>query len=475
MILRAALLVLLLAGPLSTRCLPANLRAGAATANITPPLGIEINGGTRPDIAVEVHDELLARALVLDDGTRQLAIVVVDNCLIDRPVFDAAKALVHQHTGIPSNHVCLAATHTHSAGSVVGAHLSEPDPEYRAWLPRRIADAVRLATRRLAPAEIAWGSGSVPQHVFNRRVTVKPGVTYTNLLGHVGDRAKMNWSSPEPAVDDAFTGPVDPELFVVNVRHADGRPLALLANYSLHYVGGVGPGHLSADYFGVFAFRMSELLDTARQDPPFVAMLSNGTSGDINNLDYRRSAPARKPYEQIRRVAEDVAQETLRVLQGLHDRHVPQLILQATHADLEIPVRKPDAAELSRARGLLHGRDRRELRTWTEIYAREQLLLADLPDRLSLPLQVFRIGALAIAQWPGEIFAVSGLDLKRRSPGQPLFNMSLANGWYGYIPPPEQHALGAYETWRGRTSPLATNAIPQITREFIRLLSSLGP
>ena len=114
--------------------------------------------------------------------------------------------------------------------------------------------------------------------------------------------------------------------------------------------------------------------------------------------------------------------------------------------------------------------DRLKLRTWPEFYAREQLILAAYPDQASLPLQVFRIGELAIAQWPGEIFAVSGLDLKRRSPVKPLFNISLANGWYGYIPPPEQHALGAYETWRGRTSPLEINAIPMMTEAFLDLL-----
>ncbi len=53
--------------------LAGELRAGAATSNITPPLGIEINGGTAPVIATHVHDELHARALVLDDGSTRLA------------------------------------------------------------------------------------------------------------------------------------------------------------------------------------------------------------------------------------------------------------------------------------------------------------------------------------------------------------------------------------------------------------------
>src|SRR4030095_11470543 len=131
-----------------------------------------------------------------------------------------------------------------------GVHLAEADQDYRAWLPRRIADVVRVAVNRLAPARIAWGSWGVPQHVFCRRVSIKSGVVYTNLLGQTGDRVKMNWSSPQPDVDGDFAAATDPEFFVLSVQHTNGRPLALLANYSLHYVGGVGPGHLSADYYG---------------------------------------------------------------------------------------------------------------------------------------------------------------------------------------------------------------------------------
>ena len=262
-------------------------------------------------------------------------------------------------------------------------------------------------------------------------------------------------------------------MFVLSVQHADGRPLSLLANYSLHYVGGTGPGHLSADYFGVFCERMTELLGAEKQEPPFVALMSNGTSGDINNNDFRKARPPLKPYEQIRIVAEDVAREVQRVVKTLTYRN--DLKLSTASTEPEIAVRKPSPAEVERARGIVGERDRLKLRTWTEIYAREQLILAEYPDRLALPLQVFRIGDLAVAQWPGEIFAISGLDLKQRSSVKPLFNISMANGWYGYIPPPEAHAAGSYETWRGRTSPLATNAIPEITDAFLKLLEAGKP
>jgi hypothetical protein len=446
------------------------LRAGAAKTCITPPLDTLIYGGIVADRARYVHDDLFVRALVLDDGGTRLAFAVVDTCVLDRPVFDEAKRLVRQHTGLPPEAVMLSCSHTHSGGSACGGHLVEADEAYRRWLPGRISDAVRGAVSNLAPAQVGWGSGSLPQHVFCRRLLLKDGITYTNLLGLTNDRAKMNWDSPHPA-DGEPTGPVDPEVFVLSVRHADGRPLALLANYSLHYVGDVSPGHISADYFGVFADRMQQLLGADRQDPPFVGILCNGTSGDINNINPKTGGKDQPPYTQIRLVAEDLAQETLRTLRKM--THRGDVKLAAALRECSVATRRPSSADLEQARAVVAGRPVEALKTWPEDYAREQILLADWPAQVSLPLQAFRIGKLAVAGWPGEIFAVTGLDLKHRSPVKPLINVGLANGWYGYIPPPEQHALGAYETWRMRTSPLETHAIPKLTRALLQLLEEL--
>jgi len=437
------------------------LKAGAAKTCITPPLGAIINGELGPRVAHRIHDDLFVRALALDDGANRLAFAVVDTCVLDRPVCDEAKQLIQRHTGLPPDHVLISAVHTHSGGSVCGAHLSEADEPYRRSLPPRIADAVCCAVNNLAPAQLAWGSGSVPQHVFCRRLFVKAGATYTNQIGQTTDRAKMNWDSPHPA-DGEPTGPTDPEVFVLSIQRADGRPLALLANYSLHYVGDVGPGDISADYFGAFANRISELLGA---DASFVGILSNGTSGDINNWDPKVGPNSPAPYTRIRKVADDVAQEVLRVVQRMQYRHdVP---LRTALRECVVATRRPTAAEVEQARAVIAGRALDKLRGWLDNNAREQILLAGYPAEVSMPLQVFRIGDLAIAAWPGEIFAASGLELKRH---KPLFNIELANGWYGYIPPVEQFPLGAYETWRMRTSFLETNAIPKMMACFEELL-----
>src|SRR5690606_16495832 len=105
------------------------------------------------------------------------------------------------------------------------------------------------------------------------------------------------------------------EVYFVSVQSVEGRPIALLANYSLHYVGGVPRDHISSDYFGVFAEQMNRLIGDDKGG--FVAMLSNGTSGDINNINFRGPAERMGSYQKMQIVARDVAQEVFKQYQKI--------------------------------------------------------------------------------------------------------------------------------------------------------------
>jgi hypothetical protein len=85
-----------------------------------------------------------------------------------------------------------------------------------------------------------------------------------------------------------------------------------------------------------------------------------------------------------------------------------------------------------------------------------------------------RIGDLAIAAIPCEVFVEIGLAIKQKSPFQQTFTIELANGCNGYLPTPEQHRLGGYETWRARSSYLEIEAAPKIFETVMDLLGTLS-
>ena len=453
-------------------------RAGASTSNITPSLGAGIVGNFGdPPPAKHIHDELHARSLVLDDGATQLLFVVVDNLQVPREVLDEAKRRIQEATGLPTSHMLISAIHTHSAPSAQGAtkaerrgwNVGKPFDSYQQFLISRIADGAQRAFNNLEPAYIGWGVGSVPQHVFNRRWITK----HLNVSPYGDmDKARMNPGVGNPDLVKP-AGPTDPEVSFISVKSVDGKPIALLANYSLHYVGGIPKNDISADYFAVFADRIQKLLGADRQDPPFVGILSNGTSGDINNINFKGPTEKRAPYEKMRIVAEDVAQEVFRVSKTLE--YHPWVPLEAAQTELTLNTRKVSPELLEASREILARPDTAKPlhHSLEKTYAAHALLFdREWPDQIDVILQAFRIGDLGIAAIPFEVFAETGLEIKADSPFKSTFTMELANGAYGYLPTPEQHELGGYETWLG-TNKVEKNASRKIVTEIMKLLDQL--
>ncbi|MCE6990161.1 neutral/alkaline non-lysosomal ceramidase N-terminal domain-containing protein [Dyadobacter sp. CY323] len=445
-------------------------RAGAATSIISPKIGTSNNGNMQDVTIKSIHDETMARSIVLDDGDTRLAIVVSDLCMVSREILDVAKRRASEITKIPAANMLMSATHTHSAGTACGVFQSEPDSEYVKFLSERIADAVIRANHNLAPARIGWGVGNEPSQVFNRRWKMKPGTPIINPFGKE-DQVKMNPGIGNPNLLEP-SGPTDPELPILSIQTPAGQPIALLANYSLHYVGGVGAGEVSADYYGMFAERMKQMLSAEGQDPAFVAIMSNGTSGNINNVNFggKLTAPA-KPYEKMRAVANVVAAEAFKVYQNI--KYQDWVSLSSVQKEITLGVRKPAADEVTRAKDIIAKAKKPVMTSMEEIYAKETMAMKDYPDQVKLILQAFRIGDLAITAIPCEVFVEIGLDIKKRSPFKPTFSISLANGYNGYLPTPEHHKLGGYETWRAKSSYLEVDASAKITESLFELLGKL--
>lgn len=456
----------------------AEFKAGAHAQDISPTqFPTPVNGGMKANFAKGISDPLHARCLALHDGKRALVYVVVDACMIPRQMCEEAKATASKATGIPAEHMLISATHTHSAGTLAPVFQSDPDPEYVKTVAPRIAAGIVQAVKNMEPAEFGWAFGSNPAHVFNRRWHMKEGQYYENPFGITTDRARMNPGVVNPTVS-VPTAPVDQDVAILAVRAlADGRPLSVLANYSLHYVGG-NPA-ISADYFGAFAREIGVRLgadDTRYQGKPaFVGIMSNGTSGNINNINYGSSLRyKRNPGEQINIVARSVADAAMGAYETIRWEKEPTLDSEET--DLQLAVRKGNAQELAQAREWMATVPKDKDGQWSDkkgVYARETVLLADYPDTVPVKLQAHRIGTLSVAAIPCEVFVQIGLQLKRTTPFTRHFTISLANGYNGYLPTEEDHAMGGYETWRARSSYLEVPAASKVTSQLETMLFTL--
>lgn len=471
-LMRSSIFPVLLFGLLqltATEGVARELRAGAVKVDITPKLGVSLDGPISKNGPVTgVNDRLHARALVFDDGSTRLAIVVCDACMIGRDVGDAAKEHVTATTGLPIDRMLISATHTHAAPRVAHIGTGPLDDEYHEQLARQIADAIIVAEKNLSPAKVGFGSFSRPDLIRCRRFVCEAGSVGVNPFGEASERIKSVSGRSSAVIGPA--GPIDPQISILSVRHADGTPLATLANFSVHYCGGYKRGIVSADYFGHFAQALEAALDTGGDHPPFVGIMSNGTSGNTGAIE--RGGKKYDPYEWLTLAGRMLANEALTVINDIEHRSDVTLTMQ--ESELELSVRRPGKERVAWAKQILANPGGPHPHRWSKIYAQEALHLSNYPTTKRIKLQAIRIGGIGIAAAPCEVFAETGLAIKKQSPLERTFTIELANGYGGYLPPAKQHELGGYETWPARSSFLEVDAEAKIRTELVALLTQVA-
>jgi neutral ceramidase len=336
-----------------------------------------------------------------------------------------------------------------------------------------VAASIINAHASLQPARFGAAAHPLPDEVFNRRWFLKPGKMPLNPFGRL-DQVKMN-PGTSPDVLDHPAGPTDPDITIISVQDTKRHPLALFANYSLHYVGGAPAGQMSADYFGEFARIMPSRV---RGDENFVAMMSNGTSGDINNIPFTATRPPREPFEQIRIVAQKAA-DTAWFAHRKIEKHESDVRLGMIQREVTLKYRRPAAEQVAEAKAVVAVKDKEavaKLPRLAQNYARNIIGAAEREEEtITVKLQAIRIGDLGVCGIPFETFVEIGLDLKKRSPFPQTMVIGLANARHGYLPTPEQHKLGGYETWIGTnqvqedTSVILTNHLLEMLGELKKL------
>ncbi len=394
--------------------LRAELRAGVARADITPPAGTEMWGyGNRQGTATGVRDLLYARALVLDDGKLAVALVTLDLGRTFGPAqMDAVRGRVRA-AGVAQ--VIFAASHTHS-GPVIQDQYADGPPAWEQKALDGIVAAVQEAHRRRAPARVgsAWGVAFIGH---DRR--------YARLDGSV----RMLWRN----ATGLPTYPVDPTVGVLRVDVDDdlgGQPIAVLVNYACHPVV-FGPDNLrfSADYPG----EMARVMEEAWGGRP-MAFFLQGAPGDIN--PFLDKTPLREnAEEQVRRVGQALGREAVRVSREITTHALPDAALGIAVEPLLFRPRY-DAEKL---RALLAASGSAQSAARLAAMTRPSYQLP------STTLVLRGAGReWAFVGMPGEPFVNFQLDLRARSPVTHTWFLGYTNGYFGYLPTLREAAAGGY-------------------------------
>ena len=428
------------------------MRVAFYECDITPPLGGNMPGGFRENRAMDVFEQLYAKAVVIEDEGKYAAIVSMDICGVGAEFHDVITKRVQEYTGIEPASVCIHAVHTHK-GAPIGNSPEvgqEYDEAYTDVCMRRAADAIILAYKRLRDGvEIKFGCGKVEGISYNRNYVVEGG--------------EIRSFGPGNKKFIRTLAGIDPDLPVVTF-HRDGEPIGAIISFACHQdctdraINGY-----SADYSGILARELKK-----KYGPDFVSVFLIGAAGDINH--FPNDPSVKLPPLWYREMGKIIAKEAIRVI-DTDSKPIGEGI-DVIKEEIELPIRYMDMHTACQ-----------QIKKWTDQDSMMRIL--NLAHYFTLDyyaktrkefdylwLQAIRVGNLCIYLSCGEIFVNLGLKIKANSPFEYTMVVEHCNSPGGYLPTVEAFAEGSdlYETSLCKTS----HHFPEAGEQIVERLLEMG-
>ena len=416
--------------------------AGIARRKISPFWGVELTGwGYYLNRTwLDVHDDLNATSLVVENGNQSIAVVSVDLMVISAEFTLTVRTQISAATGIPPQNILVSCTHTHNAPASEGLRgVGEVDPVYEAWAAREAATS----------AILAW----------QNRESVTISAAATNVSGISFNRTRKN-------------GPVDETATLLRVDRTDNSPLAVVVGFQAHPTVAtvLRPRSVTRDAPG----QICDLIETAH--PGCTAIYIQGACGDVNFL---REYATPERHEEPGKAVADAVLNSMSDAEALDTSIIAASIVTAT-----IPTRRwtreEIASDQAEARQRLHDQDVSGWREsigramtnrpddmvarhggdewkavkamcrfnveWTELMEKD---LDERPETLTTEIQALRIGDFGIVTNSSEFFTTLALDVRARSPLPFLILSCYSNGRIGYMPDAydvERKTYAAYQS-----------------------------
>ncbi len=405
--------ILLALGFLAPLLYAAPIKVGFAERDISPEIGMERPGGYGKSYHRAFHDACKTRVAVFDSGDRQVVLVGLDALVIRRPQVLEVRQSVEEKTGIPGDHILIAASHSHSSGptgmilpgefdhadtlvqELAYEESSNADPAYLETVVSKTVEAIVEAWENRAEMQLGFGSGKAEGIAFNRRFRMKNGLTYTHPR-------QGNPGMLDPA------GPVDPEVGVIGAWNGEGKMVGCVVTFACHAT--TSPSGISANY----PYYIERAIRGVFGEDTVMVFLA-GASGDVTQVD--NMSPYRRPNgaQSQLTVGASVGAEAVRVLVANDLGKTAVVSLNARNEVLRIPRRKPSQENLAQAREIASsppaGKTNRT--TWT--FAKETVLLQALIDKepvRDVEVQAVQVGPAVFVTTPAEYFTQFGLDQK---------------------------------------------------------------
>ena len=399
---------ILMAGIVATMLSPGRATTAAIQTSTFRAAAIKVDITPAPDAALPmsgyagrtegfktIHDDLSVRAIVVDDGTSQAALVTCEVIGISHALWEKIAERVTRETSIPRERILIASVHTHAAPAI-GTYNEAAEGEVarrRADYVQKVEDAVVTAVRQakdsLQPARVGFGTGKANVNM-NRRA-------------RDADGGWMLGNNPE--------GVSDKTVAVIRFETASGEPLAIFSNYAVHgTVLGSANMQISSDLPGATS-RFVERHYAGRVVSPW----TSGAAGDQDPI-YRVGTD----FRNVNALGRLLGEEVVRVADGI--KTSPRARIRGSQKVVTCPGK----------------------RTVQSPGPNREFKIED-ADPVPIRLSLLVIGDIALAGVSGEVLTNIGARLRRESPFNHTIMVTHGNGSSGYLPDDAAYEQVSYE------------------------------
>ena len=443
------------------------LQAGFNRIDVTPMLGMWLDGYFIPRYADGVLDALELNTVALSCGEEKVLFLSVDNAGIKRGSVADIKKSITEATGVPAEAIYIHGTHTHTGPIINKDTEVELEKEYYQTIVRRMTDSARMALDDLKPAKLGWGIGNAPNIAFVRRFRMKDGSVKTNP-------GVNNPDILEPI------GEIDERVSVIRIDR-EGADTLVMMSFGNHpdVVGGC---KYSADWPGFARRTVEKVLPNTK------CVFFNGCQGDLNHvnvhptggylndmfIDFDDVARGYKHAEYMGRVI------TGGVLQAFDKvKYVDVDSIKCKQRTINVPSNMPKPEDMAEAYRIneLHqaGKDSElpyegMMLTTVVAEAERMIRLEHGPESFEMELTGIAIGDIVMLGIPGEPFMGVSKVLKATEGWELVVPTCITNGYEGYFPLYDAYEQGGYEA---RSSNFAAGVAEYIIDEGQKLLAEL--
>lgn len=421
-----------------------DFKAGFSRVQITPPLGIYIQGYFIERYAKEILDDLYVNTVAFSSGGKTAVIISADIICMRNKASDMVRDHIVSATGLDRSAIFVNCTHTHTGPVFDSDPRGEIEETYLKSTILKITDSVVMALADMKPARLGVAVNSAPRISFGRRYKMKDGSVRTNPGVKNPDIV-----APVSAVDE--------QVNVIRIDREGADSIAIL-NFGTH-PDVIGGEVISADWPGFARSTFEAAVGNVK------CVMLNGAQGDVNHVNvcplpgeenglHKDFDDVDRGYDHSKHMGRVIAGAALMVYEKV--RYVDVDSLKYAESVAKVPANIPDPSEIPEAEkyNALHKEGRDEeipykammlttmLARWSRI-----VRMKDGPEFFEIPVTAMKLGGVAFIGIGGEPFTGIGMALKEHSEGcDMVVPCCLVNGSKGYFPMMDSYTEGGYES-----------------------------